>query len=999
MKSDKSFYTVQKYDFSDTSFNLLLQNRIYKVLLVCSNYASFMLEEDGRIDEQIFNEYTSLNLRYPPIFVQADTEEKAFEVLDKENIDLIILAMGTQEMDTFMFANHVKINYPQIPIVLLTYFTREISIKLENEDLSAIDYVFSWLGNADLLMAIIKLIEDKMNADYDVNKIGVQTILLVEDSVRYTSTYLPTLYKIVLVQSREFQKEAYNDHQQMLRMRGRPKILLATTYEEAEFLYMQYKDNMLGVISDVSFKREGVKDSEAGLRFCSLVKEDDQHLPFLLQSSDAEVQQVAANMGAGFIYKFSRTLSYELRNFIIKNLAFGPFIFMDPVSREEVGRAINLQQFQHKLMEISDESLSFHTSNNHFSKWLNARALFPLAQMFKYLRNDDFENLADLRSFLYSAISSFRFGKGRGVIAKFDKSTYDEYLIFSRIGNGSIGGKARGLAFLNSIIKRNKLYSKYDNVLVTIPRTVVISTDVFDEFMESNNLFKVGLSDLPDKEILKIFLKAKLPGWLHQDLYAIIEVISTPVAVRSSSKLEDSYYQPFAGIYSTYMIPNIPDNKSMIRMLSNAIKGVYASVYYKSSKSYMNATSNVIDEEKMGIIIQEVCGSHHGNLYYPTLSGVARSINFYPIGNEKVEDGIVRIGMGLGKLIVEGGLSLRFSPKYPRKVLQLSSPDMALKSTQKEFYALDLTNERFTLSTDDGINLKKLSIDEAADISEFKHLVSTYDYESHMIRDGALGKGKKILTFSQILNNRVFPLSEILTDLLRIGQEEMRNPVEIEFAVDFSGERGEDVFFNALQIRPIVDNDSVSRVDLDNVGTEEVIIMSNAAMGNGIVTDVCDIVYVKPEAFDPALTKKIAADLEHINNKFVKEDKYYVLIGPGRWGSQDPWLGVPVKWPQISHAKVIVESGLKNFRVDPSQGTHFFQNLTAFRVGYFTINPFIGDGYYDIDFLKGLTPVYEDKIIRHVSFNEPLNIAIDGRKTKGIILKPGSKKPEPSQDS
>ena len=999
MKSDKSFYTVQKYDFSDTSFNLLLQNRIYRVLVVCSNYASFMLEEDGRIDEQIFNEYTSLNLRYPPIFIQVDTEEKAFVVLDEENIDLIILAMGTQEMDTFKFANHVKVAYPHIPIVLLTYFTREISIKLENEDLSAIDYVFSWLGNADLLMAIIKLIEDKMNADYDVNKIGVQVILLVEDSVRYTSTYLPTLYKIVLVQSREFQKEAYNDHQQMLRMRGRPKILLATTYEEAEFLYMQYKDNVLGVISDVSFKREGVKDAEAGLKFCRLVKKDDPHLPFLLQSSNAGIQEKATKMGAGFIYKFSRTLSYELRNFIIKNLAFGPFIFLDPVSHIEVCRAINLQEFQQRLMEISDESLAFHTSNNHFSKWLNARALFPLAQMFKYLRNEDFENLDDLRSFLYSAISSFRFGKGRGVIAVFDKSSYDEYLIFSRIGNGSIGGKARGLAFLNSIIKRNKLYSKYDNVLVTIPRTVVISTDVFDEFMESNDLFKIGLSDLPDKEILKLFLKAKLPGWLHQDLYAINQVIVTPMAVRSSSKLEDSYYQPFAGIYSTYMIPKIHDNKSMVRMLSNAIKSVYASVYFKSSKSYMNATSNAIDEEKMGIIIQEVCGSHHGNLYYPTISGVARSINFYPIGNEKVEDGMVRIGLGLGKLIVEGGLSLRFSPKYPRKVLQLSSPDMALKSTQKEFYALDLTNEHFTPSTDDGINLKKLKVEEASDISEFKHLVSTYDYESHMIRDGALGKGKKILTFSQILNNRVFPLSDILMDLLKIGQEEMRNPVEIEFAVDFSGERGENVFFNALQIRPIVDNDFVSKVDLENVGTEDVIVLSNAAMGNGIVTEVCDIVYIKPDAFDPSSTKKIAADLEVINSKFIEEDKYYVLIGPGRWGSQDPWLGVPVKWPQISHAKVIVESGLENFRVDPSQGTHFFQNLTAFRVGYFTMNPFIQDGYYDIDFLKGLTPVYEDKIIRHVRFNEPLHIAIDGRKTKGIILKPGSKKLEPFQDS
>ncbi len=999
MLSDKNFYTVQKYDFTDTSFNLLMQTRIYRVLLVCSNYSSFMLEEDGRIDEQIFNEYTSLNLRYPPVFIQVDTEEKAFKVMEEDNIDLIIIAQGTQQIDTFALAKHLKDKFVDKPIVVLTYFTREISLRLEHEDLSSIDYVFSWLGNTDLLMAIVKLIEDKMNAYYDVNVVGVQTILLVEDSVRYTSSYLPTLYKIVMVQSREFQKEAYNDYQQMMRMRGRPKILLATTYEEAVALFNQYKDNMLGVISDVSFKKEGVKDSEAGLKFCRLVKDTDAHLPFLLQSSNEKMNRVAGELNVGFLYKFSRTLSYELTNFIIKNLAFGPFIFRHPETHEEIGRAENLQEFQQKIMEIPFESLIFHTSQNDFSKWLNARALFPLAQMFKYLRNDDFETTDQLRSFLFSAISSFRFGKGRGVIAKFNKDSYDEYLIFSRIGDGSIGGKARGLAFLNSVIKLNKLYSKFENVLVTIPRTVIISTDVFDEFMESNELFDIALSNSSDEEILKHFLKAKLPVSLKDDLNAFVKVVSTPLAIRSSSKLEDSYYQPFAGIYSTYMIPKLPDNKSMVRMLSNAIKGVYASVYYKSSKSYMNATSNVIDEEKMGIIIQEVCGTQHGNLFYPTMSGVARSVNFYPIGNEKVEDGMVRIGFGLGKLIVEGGLSLRFSPKYPRKVLQLSSPDMALKSTQKEFYALDLAKERFTFSTDDGLNLKKLPVTEAADLSEFKYIASTYDYESHMIRDGAFGKGKKVITFSQILNNRLFPLSDILNDLLRIGQEEMRNQVEIEFAVDFSQERQGVVFFNALQIRPIVENDATLGTDLGDISDDDAIIVSNSAMGNGVITDVCDVVFVKPESFDPAQTKKIASDLEDLNNKFIKEDRYYVLIGPGRWGSQDPWLGVPVKWPQISQAKVIVESGLENFRVDPSQGTHFFQNLTAFRVGYFTINPFIQDGYYDIDFLKNQPPVYEDKIIRHVRFDAPLHIAIDGRHTKGVVLKPGYEKPHDSQSS
>ncbi|MDX2442270.1 MAG: PEP/pyruvate-binding domain-containing protein [Bacteroidales bacterium] len=988
MIKDISLLSKQEYDFNDTSFNLLLQKRIYKILLVCSNYDYFMLEEDGRIDEQIFNEYTSLNLRYPPVFTQADSEEKAFEILENEDIDLIILVKGTQTMDIFMVAKKIKHKYFSIPIVVLTYFTREVSLRLENEDLSAIDYVFSWLENADLLVAIIKLIEDKMNAKYDVEEIGVQTILLVEDSIRYTSSYLPTLYKIVLVQSRAFQQEALNDHQQMLRMRGRPKILLATTFEGASELFNRFKDNMLGVISDVSFNREGKKDTEAGIKFCKLVRESDKHMPFLLQSSSADNETIAKELGVGFLYKFSRTLSFELRNFIIRNLAFGPFIFRDPEILEEIDRAENLQEFQQKLMSIPDESLAFHTDNNHFSKWLNARALFPLAQMFKYLRREDFSSLDDVRSFVYVAISSFRLGKGRGIIAKFDKKSFDEYLIFSRIGNGSIGGKARGLAFLNSFIKTNDLYNKYPNIHITIPRTVVITTDVFDEFMESNELFDMALSDIPDEEILQNFLKAELPSWIYQDLYAIVSVLTKPIAVRSSSKLEDSYYQPFAGIYSTYMIPKVGDSKRMVQLISDAIKEVYASVYFKTSKSYITATAHLIGEEKMGIILQEVCGNAYGDYYYPTFSGVARSINFYPVGNEESKDGVARVGLGLGKLVVEGGMALRFSPKYPRKILQLSSPDMALKSTQKFFYALDLSEKSFVPSTDDGVNLKKLSIEEASKTSSFKYLASTYDFESQMIRDGIMGPGKKIITFSQILNHNVFPLAEILRELLDIGQKEMGNPVEIEFAVNLEPKKNKKVFFNALQIRPIVDNEQGRGFKIDEIDEEKAIIISESAMGNGIVTDVSDIIYIKPESFNPALNVKIVNDIEKINSKFRKENKNYVLIGPGRWGSQDSWLGIPVKWPQISQAKVIVESGLENFRVDPSQGSHFFQNLTAFRVGYFTINPFINDGYYDIDFLNKLEPIYEDDLIRHVRFNEPLIIQIDGRHNRGVVLRP-----------
>ncbi|MQY78579.1 MAG: response regulator, partial [Bacteroidetes bacterium] len=666
---------AQKYDFSDTSFSLLMQKRIYKVLLICSNYDAYMLEEDGRIDEQIFNEYVSLNLRYPPTFVQTNSDKDAIEILKNENIDLVISMLSLGGFDMFELARKIKKQYPEIPIVVLTHFSREVSIKLEREDLSAIDKVFCWLGNADILLAIIKLIEDKMNADYDVKQVGVQAIILVEDSIRYISAYLPNLYKIILKQSRDFQQEALNEHQKTLRMRGRPKILLATSFEEAMELYEKYKFNILGVISDISFKRKGKKDTEAGIALYKKVKEDDSHMPFLLQSSDIKYKDLAEKLGVDFIHKYSKSLSIELRDFIIQHLEFGPFIFRDPKTMKEIASATDLQNFQQLLLTLPDDSLEYHTSRNHFSKWLNARALFPIAQMFKYLRLEDFESLAEMRRFLYIAISSFRMGKGRGVIAKFDKKNFDEYLIFSRVGEGSIGGKARGLAFVNSIIKNNKFFNRFDDIIITIPRTVVLSTDVFDEFMESNNLYKIGLSELSDEEMLDFFIKAELPGWVYQDLYAFLSVAKKyHIAIRSSSKLEDSHYQPFAGVYSTYMIPREKDNQLMVKYLSDGIKEVYASVYYKSSKAYMAATANVIDEEKMGIILQEVCGTRHENRFYPTISGVARSINFYPVGPEKPEDGIANIALGLGKLIVDGGVSLRFSPKYPKKTLQLSSP-------------------------------------------------------------------------------------------------------------------------------------------------------------------------------------------------------------------------------------------------------------------------------------------------------------------------------------
>jgi CheY-like chemotaxis protein len=980
---------LQKYDFTDTSFDLLMQKRIHKVLIICSNYDNYMLEEDGRIDEQIFNEYVSLNLKYPPTFVQTDNAEDAFKILSEGSIDLVIAMLSIKGTDAFALAKEIKKKYERIPIVVLTYFSREVSVKLEKEDLSAIDYVFCWLGDASLILAIIKLLEDKMNADHDIEQIGVQAIILVENSVRYISSYLPNLYRIILVQSLDFQHEALNEHQRMLKMRGRPKILLATNFEDALALYGKYKYNVLGVISDISYKRGGVLDENAGLELCKIVMADDDKVPFLLQSSNLSHRKTADEMGTGFIHKYSKSLSLELRNFIIQNLAFGPFVFRNPDTMEPIAIATDLQSLQQNILTVPDNCLEFHAGRNQFSKWLNARALFPVAQMFKYIRKEDFESMDEMRRFLYIAISSFRLGKGRGIIAKFDKSSFDEYQIFSRIGEGSIGGKARGLAFINSIIKKNKLYNKFPDVLITIPRTVVLSTDAFDEFMEKNNLYSVALSDLTDEEILDRFIKAELPGRVYQDFYAFLAVSrNVPIAVRSSSKLEDSHYQPFAGVYSTYMIPRVPDNKLMIQMLSNAIKEVYASVYYKGSKAYMTATANVIDEEKMGIILQEVCGNRHDNVFYPTLSGVARSINYYPIGSEKAEDGIVNVAFGLGKLIVDGGLSLRFSPRHPKKILQLNSPDLALKETQKSYYALDLNIESFVPSTDDGVNLLESNIRDVSNDTAMKYLASTYDYNNHMLYDGINRKGKRIISFSNILQHNQFPLADILNTLLEHGSREMNNPIEIEFAANLETPAGQPKIFNFLQIRPIVQNEQTNNLDIGKIDPLETIVWSDSALGNGIFKGIKDIVYIKPDTFNPADSKKITANIDRLNSDFLKQNISYVLIGPGRWGSADPWLGIPVKWHQISAARLIIESGLKNYRIDPSQGTHFFQNLTSFRVGYFTVNPYFNEGHYDIEWLNKQNVKYEDNYIRHVSFENPIEIIINGRLHKGVIMKP-----------
>jgi CheY-like chemotaxis protein len=979
----------KKYYFIDTSFNLMMKRRIYHVLLISSTYDSFMLEEDGRIDETIFMEYVSLSLRYPPQFIKVTSEQEAFEALEDKNIELVISMLNIEHTDTFDLAIRIKNKYPKIPIVVLTPFSREVNLKLAEKNLSAIDYVFCWLGNADILLAIIKLIEDRMNIDNDVKQ-GVQAILLVEDSIRFYSSYLPNIYRILLKQSKTFMTEGLNEHQKMMRMRGRTKILLATNFEEAVKMWEKYKNNLLGIITDVSFKRDGETDKNAGINFVKKVRAEDEYMPVLFQSSDAENEVIAKEMKVGFLDKLSKTLSIELRNYINEFFSFGDFIFIDPNNGREITRATDLKSLQDKIFEIPDDSLMYHMVRNHFSKWLNARALFPIAEMFREVSVKEFaDDMDEAKRYLFDSITAFRINKAKGVIADFDRERYDEYLQFARIGEGSIGGKARGLAFLDSLIKRNRLTDKYDGVVISIPRTVVLGTDVFDEFMEDNNLFEIALSERSDKDILARFVKARLPFRIHEDLYAFISCINNPIAVRSSSLLEDSHYQPFAGIYSTYMIPNIKFNERiMIEKLSEAIKSVYASAYFKDSKSYMAATLNMIDEEKMGIVLQEVTGRQYGDRFYPAISGVARSINFYPIAPEKPEDGIANIAFGLGKYIVDGGMGLRFSPKYPKKILQLSTPELALSETQKTFYALDLKPESFTPNIDDTVNLLKLKIKDAEDDPALRLVASTFDYDSHQLKEGTLYPGKRIISFSQLLNHETFPLAEILQKVLNIGQREMSKAVEIEFAVNLDMPQGEPRIFSLLQIRPIAGRDQTIHLDPDKIRAEDSLLISNSALGNGIIKGIRDFVYVKPDVWNASKSPEIALRLEKLNDTFLSEKKNYILVGPGRWGSSDPWLGIPVRWPQISASRVIVESGLENYRIDPSQGTHFFQNLTSFRVGYFTINPFNRDGFYDVEYLSAMPAHYEDEYIRHIRFEKPIRVEIDGKKNFGVVYKP-----------
>ncbi len=977
------------FQMEQSNYTSLMEKRVRRILLVCNNYDSFALEEDGRIDVQIAQEYAELNLSNPPSLTRAETTREALTLIQQgEHFDLIITMYSAGELDVFDFAKAAKQLLHECPVVLLSAFSKEVFNRIDQHDKSDIDFYFNWNNSTDLIIAINKLIEDRMNAPHDILNEGVRAILLVEDSVRYYSTYLPLLYKLVLQQNNIAIRDALNEKQQMLRKRSRPKVLMATCYDEAVELYQRYSKNIIGVISDVGFvihkgDPSSTEKLDAGVDLCKLIRKDNPTMPFLMQSSQESMRQTANKLKVGFVIKQSKTLTQEVSEYIEREFGFGDFIARDPRTGREIDRASDLEGFERIISTISPAAFRRLSDNNYLSKWLFARGLFSVGRPVSALKIEDDADIEHIRQTNIRLIHDYRINQALGVVARYSPDTYNDTIWFARCGDGAMGGKGRGLAFLNHVLQKYDLYDRWQDLRVLVPRTMVITTDYFDRFIHDNGLQYVINADLTDEEILSEFVAAMLPLDLRDALRHFIRVTHRPLAIRSSSKLEDSYYQPFAGVYSTYMIPNTENEDQQLRMLSKAIKSVYASVYFAASRGYIVSTGNVPGEEKMAIVLQEVCGEQEGNYYFPVISGVARSINFYPVGKEKPEDGIVKIAYGLGKAVVDGEQVLRFSPKYPKNVLQTSTIDLAMRETQQSMLALSLSPERFKTSVNDAVNLERIPIHDCGQFESLKLIASTYDRENLRLVDSCYPDGPRIVTFAPQLKFNTFPLASIIRELLDIAQQEIKTPVEIEFAVNLEHEPQ---IFHVLQIRPISADSLTAKVDWSLIDESAALLRSGSALGVGKINDITDIIYLRRDTFDVLRTREMAATIREWNNRMRQEGRQYLLIGYGRWGSQIPTLGVPVQWSDISEAKAIAECSLENFRIEPSQGSHFFQNMTSFNVGYMNIDPWARpDDCYDAEALDRLQAIEETDLVRHIRLTQPLDMYIDGFGNKGFV--------------
>jgi len=973
-------------------FQKLMRYKIREILLVSSIYDNFLFEEDGRLYELIREEYQSLNLSFAPELIHVTTGEEALEMLSgTHTYDLIITTLHIEDMHVIKFAQMVRQSGINLPIVLLAYDNRERKELTTNYDTSIFEKIFIWTGDYRLIIAIVKYIEDRVNVENDTKNIGVQSIIVVEDNIKFYSSYLPIIYTEIFKQSQRLLDEGINLTHKFLRMRARPKILLCTTYEEAWSYYERYQEYVLGLILDINFKRNGIKDPEAGIKFALNVRAQHDDIPILLQSSDASFKEKALQIGASFLYKNSPRLLHELRDFMLQNFGFGDFVFID-AKGTEVFRATNLSDLEEALKVIPDDSLVYHASRNHFSKWLKARTEFYLAHRLRPHKVTDFNSVQGLRDRLLSSLQEYRKFQQRGIILDFNKEFFDPKNSFARIGGGSLGGKARGLGFINTMITNYNINRNFDDVEISVPSAIVIGTDIFDRFIQENKLEQYAFLDIDDLEITTAFVDApKFPDDIIFKLKEYLDISTTPLAVRSSSLLEDSQFQPFAGVYETYMIPNSnPDIEVRLDELLQSIKSVYASTFHKKAKDYMKATSYRLEEEKMAVVIQRLVGAQRDQRFYPDFAGVAKSYNFYPVPPQKSTDGIAHVALGLGKTVVEGGNTVRFCPKYPKHLIQFFSSKETLKNAQQEFYALDLNGKlaHHPESTEDSL-VKKYNLYDSEKDGTLFTVGSTYSPENDAVFDGISREGLRVVTFAPILKHKIFPLPEILDLLLDLGAWGMGTPVEIEFAVNLDVPEGERKEFAMLQMRPMVLSREVEELMFGDVQNYDLICRSEQVLGNGAINGIYDVVVVDINKFDRGKSKEVAMEVSKLNSKLLDEKKPYLLIGVGRWGSLDPWLGIPVTWDQISGAAVIVESGFKDFQVTPSQGSHFFQNLTSFRVGYFTVNSNEQINFIDWDWLNNQNAIEEFTFTRHLQFDQPISVRINGQENKGIILKPG----------
>lgn len=972
------------------NFHKLMRFKVRDILLVSSLYDSYLFEEDGRLYELIRQEYQAFNFNHSPDITHVSSGKDAIELaLNDSRYDMIITTLHVEDMHAVQFAKMVRQAGLDIPIILLAFDNRERKELVTYYDVSIFDRIFIWQGDFRLIMGIVKYIEDKLNVKNDTEVIGVQVIILIEDNVKFYSSYLPQIYGEIFFQAQRLIAEGLNLSHQFLRQRARPKILLCTNYEEAWNYFEEYKEYILGIISDVNFKRNGVKDPEAGITFAKRVKEEVSDIPILLQSSNIKHAEKAHEIGASFLLKGSPMLLRELSDFMKQYFSFGDFTFR-LADGTEVGKATDLKSLEEMLRTVPDESIKYHAERNHFSNWLKARTEFWLADRLRPRKVEDFASITELRNDLIDSLNFYREQRKKGVITDFDKESFDPYSGFARIGGGSLGGKSRGLGFINILLNEYKIQQMFEGVSIIVPAAVTIGTEIFDRFLEENNLKSFALNAKDDHEINRRFLEAdKFPTEFILKLYGVLEVMNYPLAVRSSSLLEDSQYQPFAGVYSTHMLPNnSQDINTRLRELLSCIKRIYASTFYQSSKDYMRATSYRLEEEKMAIVIQRLIGSEHEERYYPDFAGVGKSYNFYPSSPQKPADGIALVALGLGKTVVDGGSVVRFCPKYPKHLPQFSNAVEVRRSTQKEFYALDLKSQ----FDDDFLHspeelMKKYDLSVAEHDETLYNVGSTYSPENEAIYDGLSRSGSRIVTFAPILKHGIFPLPQILELMLEIGSNGMGSQVEIEFAVNMRTAPRQPKEFAMLQMRPLVISQESEALVVDGYEKSDLLCSSVNALGNGAVHDVYDIIMVDPKTFERSKTNETALEVSIMNTKMLNEAIPYILIGMGRWGSLDPWLGIPVHWDQIAGASVIVETGFKDFQVAPSQGSHFFQNITSFNVGYFTVNE-NPDDFVDWDWLNAIEPVESMTYVKRLRFESPLSIKINGLKNKGIILKP-----------